>query len=58
MVKKIKHEHPVLVGVSFGGLLVQEMARYLETRKVISRGIDAANHSPITEKFSVGVIQT
>ncbi|EKB49411.1 acyl-CoA carboxylase subunit beta [Cecembia lonarensis] len=30
----------------------------LETRKVISTGIEAANHSPITEKFNVGIIQT
>ena len=29
----------------------------LETRKVISMGIEAANHAPI-EKFNVGVIQT
>ncbi|QNR86895.1 acyl-CoA carboxylase subunit beta [Pedobacter riviphilus] len=30
----------------------------LETRKVISMGIEAANQSPITRKFNVGVIQT
>jgi 3-methylcrotonyl-CoA carboxylase beta subunit len=30
----------------------------LDTRKVISCGIEAANHAPITEKFNVGVIQT
>jgi len=30
----------------------------LETRKVISLGIEAANQSPITTKFNVGVIQT
>jgi len=30
----------------------------LETRKVISMGIEAANQSPITEKFNVGIIQT
>ncbi|GJM27868.1 MAG: methylcrotonoyl-CoA carboxylase [Cyclobacteriaceae bacterium] len=30
----------------------------LETRKVISMGIEAANHAPVTEKFNVGVIQT
>lgn len=30
----------------------------LETRKVISMGIEAANHAPITERFIVGVIQT
>lgn len=29
-----------------------------ETRKVISKGIEAANHSPIKEAFNVGVIQT
>lgn len=30
----------------------------LETRKIISMGIEAANHAPITERFNVGVIQT
>ena len=29
-----------------------------ETRKVISMGIEAANHAPINERFNVGVIQT
>ncbi len=30
----------------------------LETRKVISMGIEAANHAPIEKPFNVGVIQT
>ncbi|CAN5318533.1 carboxyl transferase domain-containing protein [soil metagenome] len=30
----------------------------LETRKVISMGIEAANHAPLEERFNVGVIQT
>jgi 3-methylcrotonyl-CoA carboxylase beta subunit len=30
----------------------------LDTRKVISMGIEAANHSPITKRYNVGVIQT
>ena len=30
----------------------------LETRKVISMGIEAADHAPITERYNVGVIQT
>lgn len=30
----------------------------LETRKIISMGIEAANHASITERFNVGVIQT
>lgn len=32
---KITHENPVLIGVSFGGILVQEMAKYVAARKVI-----------------------
>lgn len=35
MCKLVKHPNPVLIGVSFGGLLVQEMARQLSARKVI-----------------------
>ena len=30
----------------------------LETRKIISIGIEAANHAPITKRYNVGVIQT
>ncbi len=30
----------------------------LDTRRVISTGIEAANHAPITRPFNVGVIQT
>ena len=33
--KKVTHKNPVLVGVSFGGILVQEMAQFLNTRKII-----------------------
>jgi len=33
--KNINHHNPVLIGVSFGGILVQEMAKHIETRKVI-----------------------
>jgi pimeloyl-ACP methyl ester carboxylesterase len=32
---KIKHKNPVLIGVSFGGILVQEMAKFVQTRKII-----------------------
>jgi acetyl-CoA carboxylase carboxyltransferase component len=30
----------------------------LETRKVISMGIEMANHTPITKPYNVGVLQT
>ena len=33
--KTITHENPVLIGVSFGGIIVQEMAQFIKTRKVI-----------------------
>lgn len=33
--QKIEHKNPVLIGVSFGGLLVQEMAKWIQVRKVI-----------------------
>ncbi len=35
MVEEIRHEQPVLVGVSFGGMLAQEMAKLLPVDKVI-----------------------
>jgi esterase/lipase len=35
MSKFVKHNNAVLIGVSFGGILVQEMAQFLELRKII-----------------------
>lgn len=35
MTKKIIHPNPVLIGVSFGGILVQEMSKFIDARKVI-----------------------
>src|SRR6476660_7854870 len=35
MAKKVTHENPVLIGVSFGGILVQEIARVIPVRKTI-----------------------
>ena len=35
MTQEIKHKNPVLIGVSFGGILVQEMSEHIATRKVI-----------------------
>lgn len=33
--KNIMHPNPVLIGVSFGGILVQEISKHIKTRKVI-----------------------
>lgn len=35
MSENVKHEDVVLIGVSFGGILVQEMAQFLKVRKII-----------------------
>ena len=35
MAKGIKHEKPILIGVSFGGVIVQEMAKLLPIEKTI-----------------------
>lgn len=35
MNRQIVHENPVLIGVSFGGILVQEMAKLIAVRKTI-----------------------
>lgn len=33
--QKVTHENPILIGVSFGGILVQEMKQFLHPKKVI-----------------------
>ena len=35
MTKNIKHNNCVLIGVSFGGVLVQEMSKYIDIKKLI-----------------------
>jgi hypothetical protein len=35
MSKKVQHDAAVLIGVSFGGVLVQEMSKFLNLRKLI-----------------------
>ncbi len=35
MCEDVKHKNAVLIGVSFGGVIVQEMSKFLETKKII-----------------------
>ncbi len=35
MTDEIKHKNPVLIGVSFGGIMVQEMSKFIDVKKVI-----------------------
>ena len=36
MCKNVTHSNPVLLGVSFGGMLVQEMAKHIPVKKIIA----------------------
>lgn len=44
MAGKINHNNSVLIGVSFGGILVQEMAQFLNLRKLIIISSVKSNH--------------
>ena len=35
MCDRVNHKNPILIGVSFGGLIVQEMAKHIDCKKVI-----------------------
>ncbi len=35
MADKVIHKNPILLGVSFGGILVQEMAKHIKTRRIV-----------------------
>jgi alpha/beta superfamily hydrolase len=53
MAKHVKEENAILVGVSFGGILVQEMKRFLKTRKIIIiSSVKAAQEMPTRMKVA------
>jgi len=53
MTKKVTHENPILLGVSFGGILVQEMSRFISTKKVVViSSVLHENEYPYRMKFA------
>ena len=53
MAKLVTHQKAVLIGVSFGGVLVQEMARYLDLRKlIIISSVKSNLELPLTMKIA------
>lgn len=53
MAKKVTHDNAVLIGVSFGGILVQEMAQFLNLQKlIIISSIKSTNELPRTMKIA------
>ena len=54
-IELIQHEQVVLIGVSFGGILVQEISKLISVRKVIIiSSIKSANEMPKRLKFLRG----
>jgi esterase/lipase len=53
MSKKITHYNPIVLGVSFGGILVQEMSKFISFKKIIIiSSIKNSNELPITMKMA------
>lgn len=53
MVKYIRHDDIALIGVSFGGVIVQEMAKFLDlSRLIIISSVKCSNELPPRMKFA------
>lgn len=53
LTEEVKHENPVLIGVSFGGIIVQEMSRFINCKKVIIiSSVKSKNELPLRYKIS------
>ncbi|RCS27133.1 alpha/beta hydrolase [Polaribacter sp. WD7] len=50
--EEVKSENPVLVGVSFGGIMVQEMSKFIKTKKVIIIS-SVKQNSELPKKFQL-----
>ncbi|WP_343330065.1 alpha/beta hydrolase [Polaribacter staleyi] len=50
MSEEVKTENPVLIGVSFGGIIVQEMSKYLNTKKVFIIS-SVKHHEELPKRF-------
>ena len=60
MFDKIKNKYDSQINPYYAAarLWIDAIIDPLDTRKVISMGIEAANHAPITERYNLGAIQT
>lgn len=53
LTEEVKHENPVLIGVSFGGIIVQEMSRFINCKKVIIiSSVKSKNELPLRYKIA------
>ena len=60
LLKEIKDRYETEMDPTYAAarLWVDEIIDPLDTRQIISRGIEVANQSPVVTRFNVGVIQT
>ena len=49
---QIKKKNPVLIGVSFGGIIIQELANYVHPKKVIILS-SVKHHDELPKRFKV-----
>ena len=54
---KARYDEQLLPCYAAARLWVDAMIDPLETRRVVSEGVAAANHAPIERAYNVGVIQ-
>ena len=52
MCTEIIHENPILIGVSFGGIIVQEMSKLIATKKIIIIS-SIKSHLELPEKLRI-----
>ena len=53
MTDEIKHDNPVLIGVSFGGIIVQEMSKFIDVKKIIIiSSVKSTNELPTRFKIA------
>lgn len=52
MIKEVKHDNVVLLGVSFGGMLVQEMSKYMTLKKLIVVS-SVKSHHELPKRFKL-----
>lgn len=52
MCEDVKEKNPVLIGVSFGGIMVQEMSKYLDTKKIIIIS-SVKHHEELPKRFQM-----
>ena len=52
MSEEVKEQNPILIGVSFGGIMVQEMSKFLDVKKIIIIS-SVKHHEELPKRFQM-----